>query len=119
MLDWLRRRLAKLDPPRIEIEADGFAVVGSGGERRPIRWDSITKISAFKRDLLTTDEIILVVEVERQGMVQELSEEWTGFNDLFAPMAERLGISPGWYIDVMSPAFDPKYRVVYERTRVS
>ena len=117
MLDWLRRRRVKLQSPRIEIEADGFAIVGAGSERHAIRWDAITKVAAFKRDLFTTDEIVLLIEVaEHPGKAQGVSEEWTGFRDLFAPMEERLGISAAWYIDIMSPAFDPKFRVLYERS---
>ena len=104
-------------PPRIELEPDGFATVGPAGDRHPIRWTGIVKVAAFKRDNFTTDEIVVVFEVDEQpGMVQAISEEWTGFADLFAPMEERLGISPSWYWEIMIPAFEPMYRVLYDRS---
>jgi hypothetical protein len=63
MFDWLRRLRVKYEPARIEIDADGFSTVAADGERHPMRWDSITKIAAFKRDNFTTNEIVLVIEV--------------------------------------------------------
>jgi hypothetical protein len=104
-------------PPRIELEPDGFATVGAAGDRHPIRWTSVAKVAAFKRDHFTTDEIVVLFEVdEHPGMVQQVSEEWTGFPDLFAPMEQRLGISPSWYREIMVPAFEPMYRVLYDRS---
>jgi hypothetical protein len=121
MLAWLQRRLQARRPrPRIELTTDGFAVVDSGGARYPVRWASITKIAAYKRDLLTTDEIMLAIEVtEAPGMVQEVSEEWRCFPDLFAPMEQQLGVSPAWYREIMTPAFETSFRVLYERQRPS
>jgi hypothetical protein len=116
MLTWLRRRLAERNrPPRIELEPGGFATVRTTGTRYPIRWANITRIAAFKRDLLTTDEILLAIEVaDRPGMVHEVSEQWLGFSELFAPMEQVLGISPSWYYEIMLPAFKPNYRIIYE-----
>ena len=49
--------------PRIELTADGFDTVGSKGERYPVRWSRVTRIATYKRDLLTTDEVILRFEM--------------------------------------------------------
>ena len=116
MLTWLKRRLQRRGArPRIELAADGFAVVDPSGARYPVRWASITKIAAYKRDLLTTDEIILAIEVaDSPGMVQEVSEEWEDFVELFAPLEQQLGISPAWYREIMTPAFETSFRVLFE-----
>jgi hypothetical protein len=31
-------------------------------------------------------------------------------------MEQRLGISPSWYREIMVPAFEPMYRVLYDRS---
>jgi len=117
MLRWLRRRLhTRRIQPRIALTADGFEIVGSEGECYPVSWAQMTKVATYKRDLLTSDEIMLAFELaDRPGVVQEISEEWDGFSDLFGPMEKHLGISPLWYLDVMNPAFAPNFRVLYER----
>src|SRR5262245_56060339 len=117
MLTWFRRRLRRRRiQPRIELIPDGFDTVGSEGERYPVRWALVSKIATYKRDLLTTDEILLSFEqADHPGMVQLVSEEWTGFTDLFQAMEQHLGISPAWYVEVMKPAFARNFRVLYER----
>jgi hypothetical protein len=116
MLTWLRRALKKHSSrPRIELEDDGFALVEPPDERTSICWASITRVSAFKRDHFTTDEVVLAFEVaEHPGVIQEVSEEWAGFVDLFGPMEEMLDISPVWYREIVAPAFVPMYRVLYD-----
>lgn len=37
------------------------------------------------------------------------------FNDLLGAMEKELGISPGWSIEIMVPAFEPIHRVLFER----
>jgi hypothetical protein len=84
--------------------------------RETVQWEAIVCITAFKRDLVTTDEIILAFEVgERPSVVKAISEEWTGFADLFSPLSEQFGISPTWYLEIMTPAFAPTPRVLYDR----
>ena len=106
--------------PRIELTLDGFVTVGADDERFLISWANVTKVAAYKRDLLTTDEILLAFEVtDRPGMVQEVSEEWPGFTDLFKPMEQHLAISPAWYPEVMKPAFAANLRVLYDRSNLA
>jgi hypothetical protein len=44
-----------------------------------------------------------------------VSEEWPGFKDLFGVMEKELGISPGWYMEIMTPPFEPTPRLLFER----
>lgn len=116
MLTWFRRLRRPRIEPHIELAPDGFDVIGADGERHAVRWARVTRVATYKRDLLTTDEIILAFElVDRPGMVQQVSEECAGFRDLFAAMEQHLGISPAWLADVMTPAFVTNFRVLYER----
>ena len=118
MFSWLRRRLKQRSAkPRIEVTSDGFAAIGPDGHTFPVRWRAIIKMAAYKRDNITTDEIILAVETEDQpGVVREFSEEWDGFSNLFDPMKEHLGISASWYMEIMTPAFEPGFRIIFERS---
>ena len=117
MFSWLRRRLQRRRVnPRIEVTSDGFAAIGPDGISYTVRW-AIIKMAAYKRDNITTDEIILAVETkEAPGVVQQFCEEWDCFSDLFEHMKERLGISASWYIEIMTPAFAPTFRVIFERS---
>jgi hypothetical protein len=117
MLNWLRAyvRRRKLRP-RIELLSDGFTTVAPNGDRFPVQWADVVRIAAYKRDLITTDEIILAFElVDRPGLVQEVSEEWDGCAELFGPMERHLGISSAWYREIMLPAFHTSFWVLFER----
>jgi hypothetical protein len=80
MLVWLRRRFqGRTAKPRIELTVDGFAAVAPDGRRSQVRWAAIARIAAYKRDRVTTDQIILAVELaDEPGVIQEFSEEWEG-----------------------------------------
>jgi hypothetical protein len=73
-------------------------------------------MAAFKRDLGTHDQIVLMVEAQVSGdPVVTLSEDFPGFADLFGPMEAELGIDPRWYLEIMTPAFAPAPQVIYLR----
>jgi len=68
-------------------------------------------------DLFAVDEIVLAFETDdRLDLAIEVSEECLGFRELFTPLERKLGIAPGWYNNVMSPAFATNYRVIFERS---
>ena len=99
---------------RIEVVPGGFEAVSRQGRRFAVRWAGVRHVLAYKRDLWTTDEICLAFESDA-GPVREVSEEWPGFTDLFHGMETELGVSPGWYLDIMTPAFEPMHRVIFSR----
>ncbi len=87
-----------------------------GGHSRAVPWASVTRIAAFKRDLSTHDQIVLVINAAISGdPVLTLPEDCPGFADLFGPMETALGINPSWYLEIMTPAFEPTPRVIYLR----
>lgn len=100
---------------RIEVVPGGFDVLSTKERRIPVRWGGVRRVIAYKRDLWTTDEIRLVFESDDSEGVREISEEWPGFQDLFKEMETELGVSPGWYLDIMTPAFEPMHRVIFSR----
>lgn len=103
-------------PPTIEATIDGFILRADDGTVVNVRWASIRRAAGYKRDLYTTDAIMLALELDPPGpAILELSEEWVGFGDIFGGMEHALGVSPEWYLQMMVPAFEPTPRILYER----
>jgi hypothetical protein len=114
--EWYRRRQFP-ELARIELQPGGFAVVPRDEPRRHVvRWASVRRITAYKRDLITTDEIRLAFETDEllPGSV-EVSEEYGGFQEIFGALERELGVSPKWYWEIMVPPFARSEQVVYER----
>lgn len=118
MLEWLRR-LTRRQPevlPTISADLTGFTLTVDR-ESRAIPWQSVVKIAAYKQDLHTYDRIVLLVEVERTGETSlTISEDCPGFSSLFGPMEQALGINPSWYLEIMTPAFEPTPTVLFMRS---
>ena len=96
----------------IQVSDYGIIIRGEKGEVQ-ISWNKITKIIAFKRDLYVVDTICLVIEIN--DIFYEINEEMNGFSDLFGFMEKILSVSPRWYIDIMTPAFEANMKVIYEK----
>jgi hypothetical protein len=119
MFAWLRRLFTfrqQRDPPVLLADDQGLEV-RDGPLIIRLAWTAVSRVSAFKRDLFTTDEIILLVESSAApDKPLILSEEWPGFSSLFGPMERALGVSPGWYVDIMTPPFESTPRLLYDRS---
>jgi hypothetical protein len=102
--------------PVIRVIGAGFDVLNpaDGSLAASVRWDDVTRIQAYKRDLVTTDCICLRFERGPDRPAVELSEEWQGFADLFGALERRFPtIPPSWYVDIMTPAFEAKRTVLF------
>ena len=106
-------------PPLIETDAEQLRVSVQGVEVVALPWLWVERVATYKQDLLTTDEILLVFEyLDPTGtrMRVQLSEEWTGFAELFARLPATFdGFPADWYVKVMAPAFATNGRVLWER----
>ena len=106
-------------PPRVEVRADGITLWHGENELAAFAWEQVSRIATFKRDNYVTDEVMLAFEYsgpDGRMMTLQLSEEWSGFRDLFGVLEERFpGLSPEWYMRVMTPAFEPNFIILYER----
>jgi hypothetical protein len=97
----------------ITIVDDGFTI---GGDRTAhVRWDEITKISTYKVDLFTYDQVCVGVHTFRSANCIELQEEWEGFLALTEELERRFNIDKDWWSKVALPAFDENYAVLYAR----
>jgi hypothetical protein len=101
---------------RIEILEDGFTVFTPDGADT-VRLDDIREVSAYKRDLFTTDLICCDIESDtRQGsLVRTVHEEMDGFMDLDEKLKSLPGFYQDWRMVVVLPAFQQNHTVLYRR----
>jgi hypothetical protein len=113
------KRLLRSKPrtlPVIEADDNGFSLTRDG-HRRVFPWQSVHRIAAYKEDLQTTDQIVLLIETRKANPEQiAISENCPGFAELFGPMERELGLHPSWYLDIMTPAFAATPTVLYLRS---
>jgi hypothetical protein len=105
-----------VQPPAIEQTGNGFRIIGPASMVVDVEWTGVRRATAFKRDLHTSDEIVLVLELDSPAPpLVELTERSPGFDELFGGMERALGVSPEWYVEIMLPVFEPTPRVLFER----
>jgi hypothetical protein len=80
-----------------------------------LRRDEVTKISAYKIDLGTVDQICVGVHTFRSVNCVELQEEWDGYKAVVAEIERRFSIADGWLPKATFPAFQENYTVLYAR----
>ena len=105
--------------PLVRVVDGGFDLVSSLNEGVVgyVRWSQVKRIQTYKVDLLTTDCICLLFEFCDGKPPVQVSEEWQGFSELITPMSMGFpSISKTWYLEVMSPAFERKQKILYEST---
>ena len=78
-------------------------------------WDEINALKAYKIDLLTTDEIRVVVCFGRPGQVLELSEEQDGFEAFIRTAERKLSFPEGWSERLVNPAFEECETMLFRR----
>jgi hypothetical protein len=103
----------------ISLVDDGFDLFSPVGSQvvASVRWSNVLRVHTYKVDLVTTDCICLLFEFKDGTAPVQVSEEWPGFAELFGPLCTAFpSISPEWYAEVMTPAFETKHRVLYEAT---
>jgi len=105
--------------PGIRLVDGGFDLFSADDSQAvaSVRWSNVLRVHTYKVDLATTDCICLLFEFKDDTAPVQVSEEWTGFAELFGPLCTAFpSISPEWYAEVMTPAFETKHRVLYEAT---
>ena len=82
-----------------------------------IKWNEIKKLTAYKIDLLATDEIRLFLEAEngKQFEISENTEGWFQFNEKLKEQFSE--INKNWEMDIAVPAFERKETEIYNRIK--
>jgi hypothetical protein len=99
--------------PTIMLAADGFVIHSK--EDVHVCWGDITKISAYKLDLGTFDEICLGIYTSGSTDGFELQESWAGYKTLVAELERRFNFAEEWWSKIAFPAFVPNYTILYEQ----
>lgn len=118
MFGWLKRilKVRRAETiPTVAADETGFTV-SRNGHTVAFPWSSVERIAAYKQDLYSYDRIVLLIETRKQTVdTIALSEESPGFTTLFGPMEKELGVDPSWYLQIMTPVFEPTPTVLYIR----
>ena len=100
----------------VVLTRDGFGLNQGDSRLGSVRWEEVDKVLAFKRDLLTSDEVCLAFEIGDSDTVFELNEGVGSFWDLVARVKEVFPDSEqDWEETVVNPAFAENSTVLYER----
>ncbi len=75
-------------------------------------WDAIVRITGYKVDLLTVDEIRMEVALST-GTSVVYSEESPGFGALMVELEHRFPSVVGWHAKVAHPAFAASTTVLF------
>ena len=100
----------------VVLTRDGFGLNQGDSRLGSVRWEEVDKVLAFKRDLLTSDEVCLAFEIGDSDTVFEVNEGVGSFWDLVARVKEVFPDSEqDWEETVVNPAFAENSAVLYER----
>jgi hypothetical protein len=101
---------------RLMMSDVDLALFKDGTEVWRFRWDAVTRIVTYKRDLFTVDLICLDFFLEPQQLSYSTHEEMQGFRDLCEQMSRLFpSIGEGWWSEVAFPAFTPNEKILYDR----
>lgn len=80
-----------------------------------VTWSDIGVVSAYKLDLLTIDEIRVLVGFGNPEKVLELSEEQEGFEPFIRAAEAKLSFPDGWWEHLTTPAFERSKATLFRR----
>ena len=106
-------------PPEFEIRCDEDAISllrhGTAELEWIIRWDEITEIAAWKRDLFAIDLICLGFRWAGSEIYKEVDEHMSGWTQLMAALEQRFGLAVrSWWRDVAFPPYAEQHCVVWK-----
>ena len=106
--EWLSNRREPGCEP-VVTDASGFSV----GSRR-LDWSAIESIAAFKRDLVTFDDVWF--QLEGPGEPVMVCEEQPGFAAWEAALVSQFPSAASWRDQVIQPPFAQSFTLLYRRT---
>jgi hypothetical protein len=79
-------------------------------------WNELEEIVAFKRDMLTVDDICLGFRVRGETHLRVCDEEIAGWDDVNEALATRFGIRyDEWFARIVQPPFAENSTVLWSR----
>lgn len=101
--------------PELRVRQGGFDIVRAGKAADAIDFGTIKEISAFKRDLGTTDLVCFEIMVIRgaESLLYEVNEEMRGFDELVRSFEQLPMFVADWRELVIQPAFLPQRTTIF------
>ena len=96
----------------LDFNDAGFSCTGASPWRAT--WSEVRRITAYKIDRLTVDEIRVDFELQ-DGVARVITEECSGFEGLMLELVRHFPTVSGWHGRVVQPAFAPSVSVLFER----
>jgi hypothetical protein len=129
-LDWLRTRIDKIKESRrgtsASVRCDELGITQFVSSRQDavrtqsLPWDYVTQVFAYKRDLLTVDQISLTFLSHDPGELIEVSEDDEGYEQLIEQLPKRLAGFPTpeeWWQKMALPPFETQWTRLYSRSK--
>ena len=99
---------------RLEALESGLHIFASRGRAWTIPWESIQQIEGFKRDLLTTDLICLLIRYDDGAdLMMEINEDVEGFLDVERELQRRGFLRSSWREWVTLPPFQERRSLLF------
>jgi hypothetical protein len=95
----------------IEVSLDRV-VMRDGGDICSFAWSEVRRIVAYKRDLITTDQVCLEFELGDRTCIAD--EEASGWEELTSQMTKRFSLDAEWLARVVQPAFATNMAVLWD-----
>jgi hypothetical protein len=100
---------------KIELTENGFRV-NINEETSQFQWSEIEKLSGFKVDNFTTDNICLKIEFNNK--VEYLTEEYEGWRNFMNSLLNEFPqIDKNWEGVIAKPVFERKETELYNRNK--
>ena len=101
----------------IIVRRDSFTIVWPRRPAETWRFDSVTRIAAYKRDLFTIDLICCDITISSGAGAETRSvdEEMPGYDNLMSAFAAFPGFNRTWQSSVVKPAFVENLTTLFER----
>lgn len=101
------------DPGKFKYEEDGFTFQFPSMQEK-IKWADVERLIAYKRDLITTDEICLDIIYNNQQLT--ITEETPGWYQFIKKMKLAFPAIPAnWDGEIIHPAFATNLIILYQR----
>ena len=102
-----------IDSSQFSYSPDGFSVVLNEFVRK-ITWSEIEEITAYKRDLLTVDQIFLDIILKDTYIT--VTEDQNGWEEFLTKLANQFpSIDKGWSAKLALPAFETNPAPLYKK----
>ena len=115
LINWIKNILkSKQKEQKLYLLKNGFEI-NDGTNISNIKWDEIEKIDAFKRDLITEDQICLEINVNNKQFY--CSQDFDGWIEFEKELQIQLTeLDKNWFSKVSQPPFEESRVTIFPKS---